>query len=192
MSPPFFEVEAMKSFNSVGRVSTSLPLVADDITELHAARLLLLLKHCGQEGAISGLTKLAKLDFFVRYPEFFNRIAEHLKKKARSPSDEVESLMVRHHYGPWDKRYYQVLAFLEARCLIVVNKRGSAYEFSLTALGDARASVLSQSKSFSMLIQQIDAVKKVLGRKPGTELKNLIYKVFDAEVRNKKLGEIIQ
>jgi len=43
-----------------------------------------------------------------------------------------------------------------------------------------------------MLVQQIDAVKKVLGRKPGTELKNLIYKIFDTEVRNKKLGEIIQ
>lgn len=182
----------MKSFDAVGRVSTSLPLIADDITELHAARLLLLLKHCGQEGAINGLTKLAKLDFFARYPEFFNRLAEHLKKKARSPSDEVESPMVRHHYGPWDKRYYHVLAFLEARGLILVKKHGSAYEFTLTPLGDERATALSQSKSFSMLVQQIDAVKKVLGRKPGTELKNLIYKVFDAEVRNKKLGEIIQ
>lgn len=181
----------MKSFASAGRVPTSLPLVADDITELHAARLLLLLKHCGQEGAINGLTKLAKLDFFVRYPEFFNRLAEHLKKKARSPSEEIESPMVRHHYGPWDKRYYHVLAFLEARGLIYVKKRGSAYEFCLTPLGDARATTLSQSKAFSMLVQQIDAVRKVLGRKQGTELKNLIYKVFDAEVKNKKLGEII-
>ena len=182
----------MKSFDSVGRVSTSLPLVADDIIELHAARLLLLLKHCGQEGAISGLTKLAKLDFFVRYPEFFNTLAEHLNKKARSPSEENESPMVRHHYGPWDKRYYHVLAFLEARGLIHVSKRGSAYEFLLTPLGDTRATTLSQSEAFAMLVQQIDAVRKVLGRKPGTELKNLIYKVFDAEVRNKKLGEIIQ
>ena len=55
----------MRTFDSAGRVSTSLPLVADDITELHAARLLLLLKHCGHEGTINGLTKLAKLDFFV-------------------------------------------------------------------------------------------------------------------------------
>lgn len=182
----------MKSFESVWRVSTSLPLVADDITELHAARLLLLLKHCGQEGSINGLTKLAKLDFFVRYPEFFNRLSEHLNKKARSPSNEIESPMVRHHYGPWDKRYYQVLAFLESRGLINVKKRGTAYEFFLTPLGDTRATTLSQNEAFSMLVQQIDAVRKVLGRKHGTELKNLIYNVFDAEVKNKKLGEIIQ
>jgi hypothetical protein len=182
----------MRTFDSVGRVSTSLPLAADDITELHAARLLLLLKHCGHDGTIDGLTKLAKLDFFVRYPEFFNRLATHLNKKARSPSEEIESPMVRHHYGPWDKRYYQVLAFLEARGLIWVEKRGSAYEFILTQLGDARAETISRSEAFAVLVQQMEAVRKVLGRKPGTELKNLIYKVFDAEVRDKKLGEIIQ
>lgn len=182
----------MRSFGSAGRVPTALPLAADDITELHAARLLLLLKYCGQEGTIDGLTKLAKLDFFVRYPEFFNQVAAHLNKKARSPSEEIESLMVRHHYGPWDKRYYQVLAFLEARSLIRVEKRGAAYEFILTQLGDARAETISQSEAFAMIVQQMEAVRKVLGRKPGTVLKNLIYKVFDAEVRDKKLGEIIQ
>lgn len=181
----------MRTFDSAGSVSTSLPLAADGITELHAARLLLLLKHCGQEGTVDGLTKLAKLDFFVRYPEFFNRLAEYLNKTTRSPSEEIESPMVRHHYGPWDKRYYQVLAFLEARGLIRVEKRGATYEFILTQLGEVRAEMISQSEAFAVLVQQMEAVRKVLGRKPGTELKNLIYKVFDAEVRDKKLGETI-
>ncbi len=52
-----------------------LPLTADQITEFHAARLMLLLHLCGVKNRIEGLTKLAKLDFFVRYPAFFLRAA---------------------------------------------------------------------------------------------------------------------
>jgi hypothetical protein len=184
----------MKTFDAVGRVSTSLPLVADDIAELHAARLLLLLKHCGQDGKINGLTKLAKLDFFVRYPEFFNRVAAHLGKtvSAHGTAEDIESPMVRHHYGPWDKRYYQVLAFLEGRGLIRVEKRASTYEFALTALGESRAGTISQTEAFSALVLQMDSVRKILGRKQGNQLKNLIYEVFDTEVRDMKLGAIIQ
>ena len=112
----------MKSIQALGRISTSLPLPADDITELHAARLLLLFHHCGSGDKVDGLTKLAKLDFFVRYPIFFERVARQLGNTVSVSSDQTESLMVRHHYGPWDKRYYQVLAFLESRGLITVQK----------------------------------------------------------------------
>jgi hypothetical protein len=100
----------MKSLNRLGARSVSLPLSADDIVEFHAARLLLLLSVCGVAGRIDGLTKMAKLDFFARYPDFFE-----VARAASTPTgsdtgirtDEadlaVESAMVRHHYGPWDK-----------------------------------------------------------------------------------------
>ena len=60
--------------------------------------------------------------------------------------------MVRHHYGPWDKRYYQVLAFLEARSLITVNKQGNTYDFALTALGQEKSKTLSKAKPFILLV----------------------------------------
>ncbi len=182
----------MKSLRKLGNDPTSLPIAADDITELHAARLLLLVQHCGSKDSIDGLTKLAKLDFFVRYPAFFDRVSRQSGKAVSGQGDQVESSMVRHHYGPWDKRYYRVLAFLESRGLIRVEKRGRTFDFILTDLGKIKATVLSKEVSFEPLVSQMKAVRKVLGRKSGTQLKDLVYEAFDAEVKQRKLGEIIR
>lgn len=181
----------MRSVRTLGSMPASLPLAADDITELHAARLLLLIHHCGASDKIDGLTKLAKLDFFVRYPNFFERIAQHLDQATTAATQQVESAMVRHHYGPWDKRYYQILGFLEARGLMTVAKRNHSYGFVLTPLGRSKATVLSKNEAYRLLVDQMKAVRKLLGRKSGTQLKNLVYEVFDTEVKQRKLGELI-
>ncbi len=70
----------MKSLKNINDLPAGVPLAADDLLEFHAARLLLLFKVCGVAGRIDGLTKMAKLDFFVRYPQFFNEAC----KAARS------------------------------------------------------------------------------------------------------------
>jgi hypothetical protein len=151
----------------------------------------MLLAHCGFSNRILGLTKLAKLDFFVRYPKFFERIAEYLGKPSESATVQTESAMVRHHYGPWDKRYYQVLAYLEARGLISVLKSNHTFEFQLTPLGVETVAALSKQSINLDLIAQMKVVRKLLGRKNGSALKSLIYKVFDTEIRARKLGEAI-
>ena len=190
----------MKTLNSFGSRPVSLPISADDIVEFHAARLLLLVRLCGVSGHIEGLTKMAKLDFFARYPDFFEfaRLPSEPAKTANTPnhfnnSDEaVESAMVRHHYGPWDKRYYHVLAFLEARQLISVSKEGKTYRIALTGSGVAHAKALEALPSFASLVGRMREIKKVFGGKTGTFLKNLIYRLFDLEVGRRPLGEEIQ
>lgn len=182
----------MKSFIRLANTPPAVPLAADDITELHAARLLLLFRVCGSSNKITGLTKMAKLDFFVRYPSFFKRIVDYLGADDEVVEGEGESAMVRHHYGPWDKRYYQVLAFLEARDLITVEKKGKAYIFELTGMGLSKAKVLAKTGPFLGMVDQMKLVKKVLGGKSGSQLKNLVYEVFDEEVSKRKLGEIIK
>lgn len=102
----------MKSFKRIAEVPPSIALPADDILEFHAARLLLLIRICGTASRIDGLTKLAKLDFFVRYPDFFE-VASKTPASGNTYKHTIESAMVRHHYGPWDKRYYHVLSVLE-------------------------------------------------------------------------------
>jgi hypothetical protein len=182
----------MKSVRALGHISPSLPLSADDILELHATRLLLLFHHCGSDETIEGLTKLAKLDFFVRYPSFFERAASYLGKAITTANKQIESPMIRHHYGPWDKRYYQVIAFLESRGLITVKKIGNKYNFILSALGQEKAKTLSKSKPFNSLVAQMKAVRKLLGRKNGNQLKNIVYELFDEEVKQRKFGELIK
>ncbi|HEY9235233.1 MAG TPA: hypothetical protein VIP08_09390 [Phenylobacterium sp.] len=184
----------MKSLAHLGSQAASLPLAADDILEFHAARLLLLMHVCGTSGRIDGLTKMAKLDFFTRYPDFFEVARAAIEPGDAAPpgvDDAVESSMVRHHYGPWDKRYYQVLGALEAKQLITVTKHKQSFQIGLSPLGKERAKVLAARPSFQDLIARQREVKKVFGSKSGTFLKDLIYRLFDKEVGKRTLGQVI-
>jgi hypothetical protein len=181
----------MKSIKQIGFAPVSLPLSADNIVEFHAARILLLISLCGTGNRIDGLTKMAKLDFFVRYPDFF-AVAKNSAPAVSEVKDTVESAMVRHHYGPWDKRYYHVLAYLESRQLIEVVKKKNSYLITLTPTGRERAALLAGKPSFASLVERMKAVKKEFGQKSGSALKKLIYNLFDEEVGKKPLGEVIR
>lgn len=183
----------MKTLQQVGDLPAGAPLMSDELIEFHASRLVLLLSVCGTKGRIEGLTKLAKLDFFVRYPEFFDRASEYERSQQRSSTHAVESSMLRFHYGPWDHRYYQVLPYLEACGLLSVHKKNAkTYEFILTAQGEEIARQLAAAPTFHMLVEQMLSVRAVFGKKTGNYLKELIYKLFDAEVAQKTLGEVIE
>jgi hypothetical protein len=190
----------MKSLNRIGTIPASVPLAADDVVEFHAARLLLLLNLCGTSGRVDGLTKLAKLDFFARYPDFFAAAKAATETKSgkqpspapSGPADAVESAMVRHHYGPWDKRYYHVLAHLEAKGLIRVSKEGKAYRIALTDPGRARAKLLVDRPSFEALVSRMRDLKKTFGGRSGSSLKNLVYSLFEEEVARRSLGQVIR
>jgi hypothetical protein len=180
----------MKTLRNLAGRPAAAPLAADDVLEFHAGRLLLLLSVCGgTTGAIGGLTKMAKLDFFVRYPDFFRAV----QSRGKSPREEgaVEAAMIRHHYGPWDKRYYHLLAYLEARQLISVRLTGRAYRIALTPLGKTIAKKLVGNDAFADLLKHMRDVNEKFGRKNGNELKNLIYETFGEEVAEKELGTVI-
>jgi len=187
----------MRTIDRIGVTPAGLPLLADDIVEFHAARLLLLMHICGVSGKIEGLTKMAKLDFFVRYPEFFEVARNAVSQKEQSAASnlgsqkQVESAMVRHHYGPWDKRYYHTLAHLEAKQLIYVGKEKKSYQISLTPLGLEKARMLATKPSFMAIVNRMREVKKVFGGKTGTSLKDLIYRIFDKEVGKRPMGQRI-
>jgi hypothetical protein len=169
------------------------PLSADDVVEFHAARLILLLHVCGKDGVIEGLTKLAKLDFFARYPAFFSRACEHLGRPTVAVTDVVEASMVRHHYGPWDHRYYHLLAYLEATGVVEVRKSGaSAFRFSLTERGTVAATRLASREPFTPLREHMTRVRAVLGTRNGESLKKLIYTLFQKEVAERPLGDVIR
>lgn len=182
----------MNATTSLDRYPAGLTLTAEQVTEFHAARILLLLLVCGTKNRINGLTKLAKLDFFVRYPDFFLRAAKHLGQDVASPALGVESTMVRHHYGPWDARYYQILAYLEGRALISVERDDRAFVFALTDQGLDLARRLSAEDSYNDLCTHMKAVKKLLGAKSGDVLKRLVYELFDEEVAKLPLGQVIR
>jgi hypothetical protein len=158
----------------------------DESPDLHSARLLILLDTFvgGEPGAgIEGLTKLAKLDFLLRYPVLLERALEAKNKPTKSVELEdherysVESEMVRYRFGPWDHRYREVLNILIAKGLAKISIEGNMVVVLETDRGREQAQKLAQNETFSQYVKRAKVIKGNFDVK-GTTLKNFIYETF--------------
>ena len=104
----------------------SVTTAVEDNDLFHMSRLLLLINafaSASREGSIEGLTKLAKLDFLLRYPSNLERAltARGAKPEEARVMDyersNVEARMIRYRYGPWDFRYRRFINLLVAKGL---------------------------------------------------------------------------
>jgi hypothetical protein len=153
---------------------------------LHAARLLVLISafsDAGQGSAVEGLTKLAKLDFLLRYPVMLERavVAKghstrdvHLKDHERL---SVESQMVRYRFGPWDHRYRELLNILIGKELVTVSVEGRTVVISATERGRAVASQLSEDPQFQDYARRSYLLKRHFDIQ-ATRLMRFIYETF--------------
>jgi hypothetical protein len=158
----------------------------DVAPELHAARLLLLLKAFDGddgEGAVEGMTKLAKLDFLLRYPVMLDRA---LRAKGRTVRDvrledheqqSVESEMVRYRFGPWDHRYRELLNILVAKGLATVSVQGRTVVIAITAAGRTLADQLAQDEVFEPYVRRSAILKRHFDL-TATNLMRFIYDTF--------------
>lgn len=153
---------------------------------LHAARLLLLLDAFAgaqREGAIDGLTKLAKLDFLLRYPTLLERALEARKRSTKQVVVEdherhcVESEMVRYRFGPWDHRYRELLNILVGRGLATISIDGRRISISITALGRTHARSLASNSLFEPYDRRASLLKRHFDL-TGNYLMKFIYKTF--------------
>ena len=166
--------------------------------ELHESRLLLLLAAFakGKDAhGIAGLTKLAKLDFLLRYPVLLERA---LSAKGRSTQsvelqeyerESVESRMVRYRFGPWDHRYRRFLNLLAAKNLIHVDIASRPIQIIPTKDGLKLAQELSESDAFKDIARRAGALKTHFDVR-GTHLMRFIYDTFP-EVVSLKSNEAI-
>lgn len=166
----------------------------DESIDFHAARILVLLRTCGDgtRGSIEGRTKLAKLDFFLRYPLFLGRAYEEMRAADptlptwRPTGHEVEAPMIRYRYGPWDPRYRQFLAFLQARNLIRITT-SKMEKVTLSAAGVKAAEEIIRKPSFEPIAERCLVLRNSLGQLSGTQLKDLVYDLFPTEVGDLRL-----
>lgn len=154
--------------------------------DIHCGRLLILLAAFSGEdgrGEIEGLTKLVKLDFFLRYPVMLERALVVRKKSAKAAEvkdyerNSVESKMVRYRYGPWDHRYWQFLAVLQGKGLIQIRRQGIGRVFGLTTEGLRVAQVLATSVEYSVIEKRAHVLKDSLNL-TATGLMNFVYATF--------------
>ena len=172
----------------------------------HVSRLLILVGYCGKPRvskeklpAIVGRTLLAKLDFFMRYPNYLKLAS--IKLNVPCTDDElgidrpddintIESRMVRYLYGPWDSLYYVALAYMIGKGLIEAPVAGKVDTFRLTNKGYAVLSKLENDPAFSDLIKRANTIYKLFNAYNGSRLKLFIYDSFP-EIVNRQIGEKI-
>ena len=145
---------------------------------------------------VEGLTKLAKLDFLLRYPNCLERALASAGKDSRKAEvaeferTTIESKMIRFRYGPWDHRYRRWVALMAAQGLVAINVKGKTVELWPTPDGKAVASVLADQESLEDLVARAKIVAKSFGNRSGMDLKNFIYVTFP-ELTDMKWGEEI-
>lgn len=174
----------------------------DDNVPAHVTRLILLINFAGRPIAsptIMGRTKLAKLDFFVRYPLFLEKAVNILGSKAFIAefqetvfsSLSTDSHMIRYKYGPWDNRYYNILAYMVGKQLLVIKSKNNSDLYSLTNQGIHLFEQLVRRHEFSDTVKRCQTVGQLFEAKSGTEIKEFIYRHFP-EVVHTPHNQLIQ
>lgn len=159
----------------------------DDLA-YHQMRVLLLVaavsEEAGHNRKLDGLTKLAKLDFFVRYPALASMLLDdldtdermHVNEVDRSSPTLVQDPMTRYKYGPWDDRYYPVIGALVSRGLLKYAKgRRGSVALMPTAAGKALAADVATDEVWRAVADRCAAVASASEGMTGNALKELIY-----------------
>jgi len=152
----------------------------------HQARVLLLVtavaNALGRAGKVDGLTKLAKLDFLVRYPVFAPRLlgcraaSDPRLNLSHDEKYDAESPMIRYKYGPWDDRYYSIVGGLVGRGLLSYARlRRGNVAVRPTKQGRALTRDLATSPYWRDVYERCELVAESVGDLSGTRLKELIY-----------------
>jgi hypothetical protein len=137
----------------------------------------------GHSRKLDGLTKLAKLDFLVRYIGLASHVLDGLRAndsrlhvQSESELTDVEAPMIRYKYGPWDDRYYPVIGALVGRGLLryVKGRRGSV-ALAPTARGRKLVEGLASSNEWQDVNERCIAIAEATSGMSGAVLKDLIY-----------------
>lgn len=134
------------------------------------------------QGSVQGRTKLAKLDFLLRYPAFFDRAmllrGVTVPSEAVEPRRDIETRMVRYRFGPWDPAHYAILGSLIGRGLVEIIREPRVFAFRTTSLGAEVAATLSSLEPWRDVAVRARLLRRTFRTHTGTFLKNWIYEHF--------------
>jgi hypothetical protein len=146
--------------------------------DVHVARVLLLV---GQFKKIDGLTKIAKLDFLLRYPALTVALCNNLGIPAPDPvlpteeeSLAVETRMIRYKYGPWDDRYYPIIGAIVGMGLATTAHGKGSVVLVATDQTDRICEELNAKPEWRRTALRTQFLAEHFDRS-GSELKSLIY-----------------
>lgn len=192
VKPPSSPQDIHEFSQTVGATANRAPLnlfLLDNSIPFHVSRLTLLIHLAGRpvyRPTIEGRTKLAKLDFFVRYPVFLAKAIKiagfsELIQQASSVinySSQIEAGMLRYKYGPWDHKYYIILAYMLSKKLINIEFNNLNDNYILLEKGQILANNLMEQNEWQEIAQRCSIVGKLFEGQKGTTIKDFIYLHF--------------
>ena len=171
-----------------------MPRTREKLYSEDEARLLILIGAFsrGSVGLV-GRTKLAKLDFFLRYPAYL-RTALRLKAPDVVLDDpdesiDVESRMIRYRFGPWDPKYFLIISRLVGTDLIEIVETPHGMGFKENSTGKDVLNKLVTFEDWAPTFARAKIVKQHFDLS-GKRLKEFIYGAFP-EIVDKRWGEAI-
>ena len=146
------------------------------------ARLLLLIEAFSRRTRVlEGRTKLAKLDFLLRYPAYYERALQirrpDLVRETETPQPDVESRMVRYRFGPWDPSYFALLGRLVGKGLVIPAPYARGIGYRATEKGRLLATALKEEPAWSETSERIELLRRHFNL-TGASLKKFVYENF--------------
>ncbi|QJD81620.1 hypothetical protein HH216_25060 (plasmid) [Spirosoma rhododendri] len=172
----------------------------ENLDDFHLSRLLLLLgafQGRKKRHSVQGITKLAKLDFLLRYPNCLTRALQAIGKSddlaqvGEVEASSIEAKMIRFRYGPWDARYRRWIGLLSAKGLVNTYVEGNTVHVVITDKGKEVAGLFAEEDEFKLIAQRSLLIYKNFGDFSATKIKDFIYEVFP-EIVTIKWGQEIQ
>ncbi|MEU8023676.1 hypothetical protein AB0B88_15820 [Micromonospora haikouensis] len=168
--------------------AAELALLREDLA-YHQARVLLLVTataaESGHNRKLDGLTKLAKLDFLLRYPALAAQVLDtldgddprlHLSDDEKREPTAVEAPMTRYKYGPWDDRYYAIIGALVGRGLLRYTRgRQGSVALVPTVAGRTLVDQMARTHEWAEIAERSQAIAQASTGLTGNALKDLIY-----------------
>lgn len=171
-------------------------LKAEKNNDFHIIRLLILLSALKPDQTVAGITKLAKLDFLLRYPSCLEKALRKLGYKknfyiAEFEKNTIESAMIKFHYGPWDKRYREWISIMQAKDLISVFSKGKTVYIGINENGRTLINQISGNEHYIEYISRSKIIVQKFNSYSSKKLLEFMYATFP-ELSHMKSGEEIQ
>ena len=150
------------------------------------SRLLLLIEVFSRGSRVlEGRTKLAKLDFLLRYPTYFARALAIRRPKLvhmETAQPDLESRMVRYRYGPWDPAYFALLGRLIGKGLVRPAPFARGIGYRATDKGREIAAGIQDEAAWLETYERIRLLRQHFDL-TGANLKKFIYDNFPEVTR---------
>lgn len=161
-------------------------IILDEQDELHIIRVLILvytLIGSKNDKTTIELTKLAKMDFLLRYPSALDSALTSLNKNknlniTEAEKNNIETNILSFRFSPWSSDFRRLMVLLNAKSLLRWERREKSLDIYKTPIGLKLYQELLNFDEFKSMIQQAKAIKTNISTLSTIKLDSLLSMVL--------------